>query len=391
MNFEKLATFCKFFRATIESINNDASSKTKKITFKDILYCCLYMNGSSCSYSLANINMCMNDIIDVSDTAIKNKRNAIDYIHFKKVSDTLLDFVYQENNNQRIIGVDGTYLPLSIELKKFGFQTSGRNTYCIGLVSSLYDIDKKMLINYNLSKKHDERKALIDQIEYLKPNDILIMDRGYYSKELLFLLNEKEIQVIFRMRSNSLMVKELVNKNQSSMITQVTINDTKIRFRIITYKINDFDYFLGTTILNHRISYFKKLYWKRWCTETNFRESKYLLSLNNILSKDINKVQQDIYSHNILFIINSFFKNNLELSLPINKFINTKNLLHLIVTSILYLILYKKLTPPIKKNIIKISNCLLKTSVTSDPDRSFERIRIKPIGKWYYCVKFNNQ
>ena len=70
MDFEKLTTFCKFFRATIESINNDASSKTKKITFKDILYCCLYMNSSSCSYSLAN--MCMNDIIDVSDTAIKN-------------------------------------------------------------------------------------------------------------------------------------------------------------------------------------------------------------------------------------------------------------------------------------------------------------------------------
>lgn len=265
------------------------------------------MNGSSCSYSLANINMCMNDIIDVSDTALKNKRNAICYIHFKKVSHTLLDFIYQENNNPRIIGVDGIYIPLSIKLEKFGLQTSTRNTYCIGLVSSLYDIDKKMLINYNLFKKHDERKSLIDQMEYLKPNDILIMDRGYYSKELLFLLNEKEIQVIFRMKSNSLMVKDLVKKNQSSMMTSVTVNDTKIRFRIITYKINDIDYFLGTTILNHRISYFKKIYWKRWCTETNFRESKFLLSLDNILSEDINKVQQDIYSNNILFIVSSFF------------------------------------------------------------------------------------
>ena len=78
--------------------------------------------------------------------------------------------------------------------------------------------------------KHDECKALIDQMEYLKPNDILIMDRGYYSKELLFLLNEKEIQVIFRIKYNSLMVNDLGNKNRSSMITSVTVNDTITQF-----------------------------------------------------------------------------------------------------------------------------------------------------------------
>ena len=110
MDIEKLVTFCEFFRSTIESID-DASIRTKIITFKDIIYCCLYMNGSSSSYSLANINMCNNDIIDVSDTALKNKRNAIDYIHFKKISDALLNFVYQGGEDEpRIIGVDGTYI-----------------------------------------------------------------------------------------------------------------------------------------------------------------------------------------------------------------------------------------------------------------------------------------
>lgn len=31
--------------------------------------------------------------------------------------------------------------------------------------------------------------------------------------------------------------------------------------------------------------------------------------------------------------------------------------------------------------------CLLKTLVLNDPDRHYKRIRIKPIGKWYYCTK----
>ena len=28
--------------------------------------------------------------------------------------------------------------------------------------------------------------------------------------------------------------------------------------------------------------------------------------------------------------------------------------------------------------------CLLKTPITSDPDRHYKRIRIKPLGKWYF-------
>ena len=68
------------------------------------------MKNNSCSYSLVNINICMNDIINVSDTALKNKRNMTGYIHFKKVSDTLLDFFFIYQHNPRIIGLDVTYI-----------------------------------------------------------------------------------------------------------------------------------------------------------------------------------------------------------------------------------------------------------------------------------------
>lgn len=32
--------------------------------------------------------------------------------------------------------------------------------------------------------------------------------------------------------------------------------------------------------------------------------------------------------------------------------------------------------------------CLQKTLISSNPDRHYKRIRIKPIEKWYYCLKY---
>ena len=118
MDISGLVTFGKFFRLTVDDINEKCLGTQRKITFKDILYCCLYMNGTSCSYSLANINICMNNIIDVSDTALKNKRDTYNYTYFKEICNALLDFIYNNNNDSRIIAVDGTYIPLSINLKK---------------------------------------------------------------------------------------------------------------------------------------------------------------------------------------------------------------------------------------------------------------------------------
>ena len=283
MDFNKIINFLKIFKSIVENIKNDGRNKI--ITFKDIFYCCLYMNGNTCSYSLANINMCTNDIFDVSDTALKKKRNSINFIHFKQISDSLIDFIYENNNEPRIIGVDGTYIPLSIDLKKEGFKTSKRNTYCIGLISSLFDINKKILINFNLCTKIDERQGLIDQANYLKKNDILVIDRGYYSHNLLIFLNNINVKVIFRMKKNSYLVKELIRKGQISMLTKINHKGNIIKFRILSYEIDDKIFFLGTTIINKTVTYFKNIYWKRWRIEINFRESKYLLSLNKICQK----------------------------------------------------------------------------------------------------------
>ena len=205
IDIDEIVIFCKFLNDTIK--NEGSTIQIGSIGFKEILYYCLYMNGTSCSYSLVNIHMEMNEIIDVSDTILKNCRNKVSFAYFKRINDELLNFIYATINEPRIIGVDGTSIPLSIKLKEYGYRATISNTYCTALVSSLYDINNKILINYKLCKKMDEREALKKQSAYLKVGDILVMDRGYYSDELLYFLTNKSVDVIFRMKNNSLMVQ----------------------------------------------------------------------------------------------------------------------------------------------------------------------------------------
>ena len=386
MNIDKPIEFCKFFKSIVKKVNEEVSTKNEILRFKDILYCCLYMNGNSYSYSLANMHMYMDNIIDVSDCALIKRRKTISHIHFKKIRNGILNFIYKNNNTPRIIGVDGTYIPLSINLKKYGFPCTTTNTFCTGLISSLFDLDRKVVINYRLRKNHDERKALISQLKYLQPGDILIMDRGYYSCDLLFLLNKRKIQVIFRMKKNMLMIKQIIEKGQTSMNTTIYHQGISLKFRIIVYEINGNNYYLGTTIMNHKVEYFKNLYWQRWNIETHFRESKYLFSLSNILSRNENKVRQDVCAHNILFLFNAIFRNHIQNMLTTDHLVNSSSLFSMVTNKVLHLILYNKITVPTKEYIEKLCLRLLKTPTIRDPDRHYERIRKKPIGKWYYTI-----
>ena len=57
---------------------------------------------------------------------------------------------------------------------KYGFRLSENGEYCTGLLSSIYDIERKIPFNYELSNGHEgERVVLIRQLKYLREGDTL--------------------------------------------------------------------------------------------------------------------------------------------------------------------------------------------------------------------------
>jgi hypothetical protein len=329
-------------------------------------------------------------ILNVSDKAIIKKRNSIDHSNFKNIHDELLNYAYRNNNEPRLLGVDGTYLPVSIHLKTYGYRATPNKTFCSILNSCVYDINNKLVINDHLCKNYGEQTAVLKQIDCFKENDIVIFDRNYFSHHLVNEFNKIGAYVIIRLRINLLIVDEIDKKGQHDMITKIYHrNQTPIKFRVLKYQIGDDDYYLGTTIFTHKLPYFIDLYHKRWRIETHFKESKYVLSLANLTSTKENELLQDVYIHSIISNIKSLLNVCLEEYLDDHKKISSKTLIDVFINNILHLILYKSFTIGLKNELSEIFNILVNTSVSIDKEnRHYDRLRVKPLGKWYYCKNY---
>ena len=393
MNIDKIKTFQKILNNNIKNINNKIIKRNRKIDFKDIIYGSIYKTINNTSYEdvTYQINKTfINKYIDITITksAFIQKRNDIPNEYFLNINDSFINFIYKNIKKPRIIAVDGSYLNLYKSFDKYGYEYSSENkNYCKAIISCLYDIDNKIPINYYLFKKRDERDAFKEQIKYLRAGDIVIFDRGYFSYDIIEKLNKKGINYIFRLKYNKKEVQYMKNNNINSYI----FNTKNINYKTVSYKVNNSeeDYYLFTNLIYKSIEELKDLYWKRWKVELHFKESKYNLSLNNINLKTENSLKQEIYIHNLLFILYYFFNiENNDYCLKNKYKLNNKIGIKIFSEDIIYLLIFNKLTNSCFEKIKKYFKLILMNIVyIPDIKPQFERKRKRPYGKWYFSKK----
>lgn len=393
MNIDKIKTFQKILNNNIKNINNKIIKRNRKIDFKDIIYGSIYKTINNTSYEdvTYQINKTfINKYIDITITksAFIQKRNDIPNEYFLNINDSFINFIYKNIKKPRIIAVDGSYLNLYKSFDKYGYEYSSENkNYCKAIISCLYDIDNKIPINYYLFKKRDERDAFKEQIKYLRAGDIVIFDRGYFSYDIIEKLNKKDINYIFRLKYNKKEVQYMKNNNINSYI----FNTKNINYKTVSYKVNNSeeDYYLFTNLIYKSIEELKDLYWKRWKVELHFKESKYNLSLNNINLKTENSLKQEIYIHNLLFILYYFFNiENNDYCLKNKYKLNNKIGIKIFSEDIIYLLIFNKLTNSCFEKIKKYFKLILMNIVyIPDIKPQFERKRKRPYGKWYFSKK----
>ena len=164
-----------------------------------------------------------------------------------------------------------------------------------------------------------------------------------------------------------------------------------INYKTVSYNINDSeeDYYLFTNLIHKSIDELKDLYWKRWKVELHFKESKYNLSLNNINLKTENSLKQEIYIHNLLFILYYFFNiENNDYLLKTKYKINNKTGIKIFSENIIYLLIFNKLTKSCFEKIKKYFKLIIMNIVyIPDIKPCFERKRKRPYGKWYFSKK----
>ena len=392
MNIFKIKELQKILNINIKNINDKIIIRDRKIKFEEIIYGSIYKCINNLSYqdvaSKINLNFIEQNInTTISKTAFINKRNSIPNEYFLDINNSFIDYIYKDNKNPRIFGVDGSFINLFKNFNKYEFSYASSNeNYCQGIISCLYDINNKIPVNYYLIKTRNEREAFRNQIKYLRNGDTVIFDRGYYSYDLVEKLEIIDVNYIFRLKSNKKEVQYMKNNN----IVDYTFINKNIKNRIINYRIdNSEDEYYLLTNLSCSIDELKDLYWKRWQVEIHFKESKYNLSLKTINLKTENSLLQEIYIHNLIFILYYYFKFDIDNPLLKSKYkINNKTGIKIFSENIIYLLIYNKITNKCFEKINRILNIIVMNVVYIQINKKkYERKRLRPYAKWYFSKK----
>ena len=199
---DKITELKKILNNSINKLNNKYIKRNRKITFEDVIYGLSLKTINHYTYDKVVFDINYKLLKDFSPSAFKKKCNILKNGDITYLNNQLLKNIYSDKNERRVIAVDGSYLKTLKKLDKDGlkYPSEKYNNYTNSIISGIYDVDKKIIINYNHSVNKNERNAFIEQLKYIRKFDTLIFDRGYYSTEMIKVLNDKHIDYVFRVK-----------------------------------------------------------------------------------------------------------------------------------------------------------------------------------------------
>lgn len=224
----------------------------------------------------------------------------------------------------RLLACDGSTAMLprhhTVE-EEFGITCFGRKgeperPHSIARVSLLYDVLNFITLDGRIASYNTSEEALLrEHLNSLKPKqDLLLLDRGYPSRKLLFELQALDIDYCIRLPENHWlearkMLKEgIVEKEVVLQLSKKDIElralypdaDTNIRCRFITVELEGGGKeILCTSLLNATefpASCFAALYHFRWNIEEGYKLFKTRMGLEAFSGKTALAVKQDFYA-----------------------------------------------------------------------------------------------
>ena len=305
-------------------------TRARKLTIKNLIVLIM----SSCSSIQRDLDrfyksMDRSDfsIREVTKGAFTQARAKLNPWAFKRLNEVAINTFYEQNqvytwNGMRTLSVDGSrlILPNHQSVKdEFGVHNFGPNAdseRSLALCSILYDVLNLVSVDAQIAAyASSERDLLYQHIEKLKPNDLLLLDRGYPSKALFYLLFAKEVQFCVRMKDNWwLDVKDFQKSDEIERIVTYTLpkkdrkllkdypewHDKEIVCRLIKITLDNGENEILCTSLTDMDKYlqedFSELYHYRWNEEEAFKLLKCRIELEDFSGKTAKAVKQDFYA-----------------------------------------------------------------------------------------------
>lgn len=235
----------------------------------------------------------------------------------------------------RIFAGDGSRINLPHELLLAGYKLPNKDLYYPqGIMSVIYHLGSGFVHDCLLSKT-SERHSIIKQMDTLSKEDILVLDRGYFSYLVLYQAVEKGVHLICRLQSGSMPksietfwksdLNDTVIDYSPSSVTRTRIKKQgydliykPIKLRLIKYKIDDEIYVCATTLIgaHYPIAEFPRVYHGRWGIEELYKISKEFINVEEFHGKSERGVKQELYAHAVLINIARIFESEANKKLP---------------------------------------------------------------------------
>jgi len=283
------------------------------------------------------------NIREVTKGAFTQARAKLDPWAFQRLNEIAVDTFYDHAeyyvwHEKRLLAVDGTRLVLpkhgSIieEFEEHGFGPNAESPRSIASCSLLYDVLNQIALDGQLaSYGTNERDLLVKHLDKVNPGDLLVLDRGYPSFWLFFLLKAKKIDFCVRLQQTWwLAAKDLANSDDKEHIITIKlpkkdkdrladypeIQNETLTCRLINVELANGEIeILCTSLLDSEIyknEEFAELYHYRWNEEEAFKLLKNRIELENFSGKTLRAIKQDIYAKIFLITLCASFAHPIE-------------------------------------------------------------------------------
>jgi len=305
-------------------------TRKRKLTLKNLIVLIM----SSCSSIQRDLDrfyksMDKSDfsIREVTKGAFTQARSKLNPWAFQRLNEVAVNTFYEQNkvytwNGMRTVSVDGSRLVLpnhkSVK-EEFGVHKFGPNAdsdRSLALCSILYDVLNLVSIDAQIAPyTSSERDLLYQHLEKMKPADLLLLDRGYPSLALFFLLMAKGIEFCVRMKDNWwLSVNDFFKSNEKERIVTFKLpkkdkkilkdfpewQDKEISCRLIRVDLPNGESEILCTSLTDMEKYlhedFAELYHYRWNEEEAYKLLKCRIELEDFSGKTAKSVKQDFHA-----------------------------------------------------------------------------------------------
>ena len=350
----------------------------------------------------------------VAASAFCNARKKLDPAIFKTLNARILAAYEQSPEpyhwlGRRLFAVDGTKINLPRPLRQADYALpSDKAHYPQGLVSCLYQLKSQIPHDFDLTSHLNERRMALAHLQTLRPGDVVVYDRGYFSYAMLYAHQRRGVDGIFRLaRRAGKLIDVFMDGRETDAIVTIEVAPARqpairedhpaivfrpLSLRLIKYVIDGTTYTLGTTLLDGNVypkTAFPDLYHARWGIEELYKISKQLVGVDEFHAQTERGVKQELFAHFVLLTLNRILANHTEAGLNATREpqpdaprfqVNLKNALVTMARHLEDLFLRQtRLTCETLNTLIgALGFCRQKTR----PGRAYPRVSMKPTGKW---------